>query len=318
MRIVFRVDASQTMGVGHIMRCSAIMEEAVARSISCVVVGSLGGLHWLEERLKDIGAIHLENPNSFHIAFKEDVLVIDSYEIPTDDQFIQPDKWRLVVTISDEVTPNYVANLVIRPSIETFSLSEKIPGLLSGARYIPFRKSISKSKVFTAPKIENIVVFGGGSDQYNLALTIAQGISKIKDFENAVFFSTMRSDIETIDERFEVRDFGPMLDKVLENAELVFTTASTSSLEIVAREIPLGVCCVAENQISNYEALTKNKLAAGIGRYNLDKHWEINWGVVTRLISDSNSRQDLVEASRGYVDLFGSKRIIDKILEFLV
>ena len=34
MRLVFRVDASQDIGAGHVMRCSAIIEEAISRNIN--------------------------------------------------------------------------------------------------------------------------------------------------------------------------------------------------------------------------------------------------------------------------------------------
>ena len=83
MRLVFRVDASSTTGTGHLMRCSAIIEEATARGISCVVIGQLGGIGWLEDRLISIGALHYENEESFHIADGEDILVIDSYPLLT-------------------------------------------------------------------------------------------------------------------------------------------------------------------------------------------------------------------------------------------
>jgi len=299
------------------MRCSAIIEEAVSRDIECVIVGRLGGLDWVEARLKAIRALHFEDQGAFQIALGEDVLVIDSYDIPITDRFIQPNEWRLVVSISDDVTPTYAADLVIHPSIDFIPQGVGQAKLITGAKYIPFRKSISKSKVPNSTSVGKVVVFGGGSDQYNFALFMAQGLAKIEEFESAVFFSNSHSQIKSLDSRFEVKNFGPLLDAELDNAALVFTTASTSSLEIIAREIPLGVCCVAENQVSYFEALTKNQLAAGIGRYNPAGNWEIDWIMVTQLLLDSDFRRKLLETSKGFVDLLGSQRIVDEILTLL-
>ena len=54
MRLVFRADASLDIGSGHAMRCSAIAEEAISRGIDCLLVGSLGGVLWLEKRCAEI------------------------------------------------------------------------------------------------------------------------------------------------------------------------------------------------------------------------------------------------------------------------
>jgi spore coat polysaccharide biosynthesis predicted glycosyltransferase SpsG len=315
MRLIFRVDASLATGTGHVMRCSAIIEEAVSRGIHCVVIGRLGGFDWLEKRLKTIGAFHIEDQNVFEISSGEDVLVLDSYDIPVTDSFIQPQKWKSVVSISDAVTPNYNASLVIHPGIDSISNTRSGLKFLTGPEFIPFRKSIRKSTRLGITATGKIVVFGGGTDKFNFALAIAQGLKGIKEFESAIFISSFGSEITCLDSRFEVKSFGLQLDLELENADLVFTTASTSSLEIVAREIPLGVCFTAINQVSYFDALIQNEIAVGIGNLSSTENWELNWESVNRLVTDSTLRTQLAKNSSGYLDLLGSERIVNEILK---
>ena len=315
MRLVFRVDASSTTGTGHLMRCSAIIEEATARGISSVVIGRLGGIGWLEDRLISIGALHYENEESFPIADGEDILIIDSYEIPVTHEFIQPKNWKTVVSISDDATPNYLASLVIHPGIDEFRNAENEIRVLKGAKFIPFRKSIKKSLRMKNSPLHKIVIFAGGIDNFGFALNLARYLKEISDFSEAVFFASAQSEITSLDSRFVVRDFGPLLDVELEDADLVFTTASTSSLEIIAREIPVGICFSVDNQISYFEALIKEEVAFGIGNLNPAKNWELNKLAIERLIGDSNLRHQLSTNSSGLLDLLGSQRLVDEILK---
>jgi spore coat polysaccharide biosynthesis predicted glycosyltransferase SpsG len=317
MRIVFRVDASNGIGAGHVMRCAAIIEEAVSRKMDCIVVGKLGGLGWLESHLQNIGAAHVEDESKYQIDKGRDVLIIDSYCLPTTDSFLQEKNWKLVVSISDDLTPKYKAALVVHPGIDEFALAQTSAKLITGKKYIPLRKSISKSKLGTQVTNPRVVVFGGGSDKHNFALFMALGLAKMQGYESVMFFSSLDHEIRSLNSRFDVRNFGPELDTELESADLVFTTASTSSLEVIAREIPLGICCVADNQISYYEALTELEIAAGIGKRLSVEDYELDWEKIHQLIVNASFRQRLREKSQGFIDLSGSERILDEIERLL-
>lgn len=315
MRLIFRVDASPVLGTGHVMRTSAIIEEAASRGIGCVVVGRLGGFSWLEERLSNLGALHIEDSNRFQMAYGEDVLVIDSYNLPVDDIFIQKYYWKSVVSISDNVTPKYLADLVIHPGIdEAFQLNNESK-FLTGPDFVPFRKSIKKTFGAYNEFVEKIVVFAGGADKFGFARALATGLKGLPDFRSVVFFSNSDEEIMVLDSRFKVRDFGLALDEELDTADLVFSTASTSSLEIVAREIPLAVCFTVKNQIPYFDALISDGIAQGIGGIDADGEWKLDWGNINAVISDSTVRRNLLSNSRGYFDLLGSKRIVDEILK---
>ena len=90
MRFVFRADASKTIGAGHVMRSSAIAEEAISRGVPCLFVGKISELDWVRERIRGLGFMQVfENTSEFVPDKNQDILIIDSYEIPADHEFIQ-------------------------------------------------------------------------------------------------------------------------------------------------------------------------------------------------------------------------------------
>jgi spore coat polysaccharide biosynthesis predicted glycosyltransferase SpsG len=104
MRIVFRADASKDIGSGHVMRSSAIAEEAIRRGITCIFVGKISELAWVDDRIKNLGFAEVhEYPKEFSPELNRDILVIDSYKIHPDDEFVQEQSWNKVVSIFDDM-----------------------------------------------------------------------------------------------------------------------------------------------------------------------------------------------------------------------
>jgi spore coat polysaccharide biosynthesis predicted glycosyltransferase SpsG len=312
MRLVFRADASMNVGSGHVMRCLAIAEEAVSRGIQCVLVGSLGGVDWLQERIASLG-ISLIPESEFSFFDKSDVLIIDSYTLPRDDNFISTNKWGLVVAIADEATPQYEAGLIIHPGLDGAWFTGNQENFLFGPQFIPVRKSIEKSLGQNITELKKIVVFGGGTDTYRFAQEIGRQLSGLPGFKDVSFFSGDKKGVEELDPRFKVYPFGSALDTELSEADLVFTTASTSSLEIVAREIPLGIACSIQNQRTYFQALSDFKVALQIGDRTGTGYWEFDVGEIRRLVSNHELRKEMRMACGGFIDLSGAKRIVDAV-----
>ena len=91
------------------------------------------------------------------------------------------------------------------------------------------------------------------------------------------------------------------------------TTASTSSLEFIARGLCVGVACAVDNQEQNYDSMGQLGVAAQIGLRNSDNFWELNVETISLLISSSVFRENLVTKSKGLIDFNGASRIVDAI-----
>ncbi len=312
MRLVFRADASPDIGTGHVMRCSSIAEEALTRNISCVFVGSMGGIGWIEDRLSSLG-IQVSSVANFTGISDSDLLIIDSYSEAAQGDLLERNNWLATIAIVDEATPPQKADLYIHPGLECNWFHGDRSNLIFGSKFIPLRKSIRKRLPSFDNHVENVVVFGGGADAFGFAQEMSRILSPLPGFTKVSFFSSAFQKIERDDSRFRVFEFGPLLDVELDQADLVFTTASTSSLEIVAREIPVGIACSVENQQPYYRALKELQVAKQIGERTTTGSWKIDAKTIQSLISDPVVRSEIKIANNNFIDLSGASRIVDAI-----
>jgi spore coat polysaccharide biosynthesis predicted glycosyltransferase SpsG len=314
MRFVFRADASMTIGSGHVMRSSAIAEEAIARGIPSLFVGKISELDWVNERIRGLGFLQiLENTSEFMPDKNEDILIIDSYEIPANDVFVQLRNWSKVVSIFDKLTPDYSCDLRIHPGL-TKAWPEPFSGrTLSGPKFVPLRKSIKNSTVHTPEGTLKVLVVGGGSDTYGFVPAVVKALTKLTQDFHATIFTNSFSGTD-LDERFSVSEVGLNLDLVANAVDLVFTTASTTSLEFLARGSAVAIGCAVDNQELYYKELSGGNYAAPIGEF-LNNEWHLDVELIQELFRLETLRSTLKANSANLIDLNGAIRIVDEILK---
>jgi len=314
MNIVFRADASLDGGTGHVLRCLPIVEEAISRGIPCDFVGDVIDVDWVSKKIISTGFSRIFPSEEMNCAISpEAILLIDSYDLDISHPFLNRSHWKKVIAITDAVTPNYDADLAIHLGLDGSWRKIDSSKFICGPQYIPIRKSVQVQQKKEVSELKRIVVYGGGSDPFNLALEIALAIAGKYEFIECIFFSADKINIEILDKRFKVLPFGPALDDVLCLADVALTTASTSCFEILARGIPIGVACAVSNQEINYSYLQKNALACPIGEKNVVGVWKLNLETLETLLTNSKYRNALLKNSLGLIDTDGSKRIVDAI-----
>ncbi len=315
MRYIIRADASRDMGTGHVMRTSAIAEEIIARGQTAIFIGQISDLPWLEERISTIGFTYIFQSSEDFISKPEtDVLVLDSYKIDINDPFITPENWLHVVSIVDELTPNYPCTLRIHPGIDSSWSGDSKTSILSGPMYIPIRSSLSKN-LYTGNQRSrelSIAVVAGGSDPYGLVEEIAKILTKIPSQFKVYLFST--SDFsDFMDPRFHFFPVGKHFDELTKDIDLVLTTASTSSLEFLARGMCVGIVCAVNNQQQNYLVLGELGVVAQLGVRSTNGNWNLDESMIHSLVMSDRLRRNLIEKARGLINFNGASRIVDAI-----
>lgn len=313
MRLVFRADASPLVGSGHVMRLSAIAEEAISQGIETVFLGRISNVDWLQSRIAVLGFSQICLPEDFSPDSESDFLILDSYHVQVNDSLINGGNWKKVVAITDELTPIYQADTYIHPGFDSSWFQGDKSKLFSGPRYFPLRKSIDKVNATLQEDIKKILIFGGGTDPFGFALSLSKVLTNVREYETAVFF-TDSEEVRKLDHRFSVEPFGASLDLRIDESDLVLTTASTSSLEVLARGLPIGVACATENQISYHKSLIANGFATDIGFRKSQCSWEFNPSNLAKLINDSSFRMAQVYKSKGVIDTLGASRCLEVIL----
>lgn len=314
MRIVFRADATPQIGAGHVMRLAAIAEEAIGRDVECFFVGEIRDVEWLEKYVHEIGFSKILGPESISLVMStESVLILDSYRIPVNDPSLNVKKWKNIVLIADVQTPNYSANLIVFPSFGSIILPQENSYVLSGPKVIPFRKSISKPGKTVISSNPRILIFGGGTDQFGMAPRIANEIQQKYQYSEANFIYHDSTEIESMDSRFRVFPFGNSLDALINHSDIVITSASTSSFEVLAQGIPTGIIRLIDNQDQNFETLSQSGLASRIGIRSNEGEWSFFTQALHKLIEDREYRKGLSQVNSEIFDFQGASRILNYI-----
>lgn len=312
IRYIFRADASSQEGVGHILRSIGIIEELISQNHTVYFIGQITDAPWVLKKIESLGfAKILSKESDFEPNSNFDVLILDSYTLEIDSNFVKMDNWKSIVLIFDEFTPKYQAKLGVHPGIRNEWKLENLSKIVSGPRFIPLRKNILKIENSFDEENLVITVLGGGTDSKNFVPEMAKILKNIPGIFTVNLFTNKPNEVVS-DHRFKVFKLGNSLDLVGNKTHLAFSTASTSSLEFIARECALGICCTTQNQESYYNDLYALGLAEQIGRYS-DGKWDLNKEIIELLVTSKEYRTNCKKNTVGYLDFDGAKRVVQEI-----
>jgi spore coat polysaccharide biosynthesis predicted glycosyltransferase SpsG/RimJ/RimL family protein N-acetyltransferase len=313
IRFVFRADASYVIGTGHVMRILGLLEEMVLQKYSVVFIGDIHEFGWISEKIKELKSVTFFSTESeFTINRLSDILILDSYNHSITSNFLEIEKWKFVTVFFDEHTPDYNATLKIHPGLRKNWPEVSGRKMISGSDFIPIRKTIKRISAAEESKKLVITVVGGGIDKFNFAMEISKIITKVEgDFE-VNFFLNELNEIKP-DPRFNFFPIGSELDSIGNKTELVFTTASTTCLEFIARGCIVGICSTTANQKQYYDELPRLGVAAPIGEI-IDGVWKLDSVIIEKLIVSKDFRKHYQKKSNNLIDLDGASRILNEII----
>ena len=159
-----------------------------------------------------------------------------------------------------------------------------------------------------------ITVVGGGVDKTGFASEMSKHLKLFPGVFKVNFFSADSPSIES-DLRFQIFEFSDKLDEIGNQSDLIFCTASSTSLEFIARGCAVGIVCGSFNQEQYYRILPKLGVAEAIGVYKDDK-WVLDLNVIQNLISSRSLREELSKKSLELIDFDGAKRVVNEIMGY--
>jgi spore coat polysaccharide biosynthesis predicted glycosyltransferase SpsG len=299
------------------MRTSTIAAEFLDLGSEVCYVGNIEPMSLILERFKEIG-LHspVLDPGGFESRSDSDILLIDSYSLHPSDPFIAKERWFKSFSISDSVTPNYDVDLVIKPSLT--KSTNTIPGnrILSGPEYILIRNSISKNsprKTYDHSPLR-ILIVGGGSDPSRFCTAVAKALMGFPNDFNADIFSD-NVDLKLQDDsRIRFHKVSTRIDHFARDCDVALTLASSLSMELIAREIPVGIGAAFENQMDGFQEIIGLGLAIPIGILDSSGNWNIDKVMIRELIESESLRKELRSRVTGLIDAGGPRRITLEIL----
>ncbi|UVS76489.1 bifunctional UDP-2,4-diacetamido-2,4,6-trideoxy-beta-L-altropyranose hydrolase/GNAT family N-acetyltransferase [Actinokineospora sp. UTMC 2448] len=163
MRLLLRADANPTIGAGHLARCVAIAEEAVARGWTVTLTGTLTGVDWLTTHLAALG---VEIRPDWTDA---DIVLIDHYGA------ITPPEARLV-SLEDGPHGRRKADVAVDCNLApTPRPADGTPLILRGPTYAPIRTAVRTRRAHPTPSshLRVVVSMGGGTTPHAVSAAVA-------------------------------------------------------------------------------------------------------------------------------------------------
>lgn len=317
MRLVILAHASPSIGTGHVMRAFSVAEEFINKGWQIEFAGNISGVPWLSRYIEElVNEGYCKISKNLEIDSKQDVLLVDSYEISDRHPLIAKARWKSVIVIVEDFTPSLFADIYIHPGP---NCNWKPPAnyrdfqYFIGTEFISVRKSIRELGVVALSKSDvspRLVIVGGGTDPYKFAPALVNFLSKTNlEFHATVFSNTI--DAVSSDVRFNFFEPGSELEEAIKTADVIFCTSGTMSWEMLSAGFAIGIALATENQEFNFYYQETANLASTIGEHKKNGEWYFNDVNVVNLIADSNLRETLRRNAKEANIGLGSKLIFD-------
>jgi UDP-2,4-diacetamido-2,4,6-trideoxy-beta-L-altropyranose hydrolase len=332
-RLVLRADGSENMGMGHIMRCLAIADAAMARGWDCVLASTA-----LPEDMRQ--KIERRLPIHFPAAEQADetawlktilgdsrqqALIVDGYHFDSRQRKAWRNLGQPVVTIDDNRDLDvYHTDILVNPNFHATQLNydkdKSIGHCLLGAEYFPLRANLRSALQVQAIPLaarDKILISFGGSDPLQLTGPVTRNLRN--RLPGAIGLDVvigpgyprhgdLAAELAAEIEHCQVHVDPTNLAELMASAGLAVTAGGGTVMELAAFATPALLVVVAGNQS---EAGKASRLPIIEGR---DKNAvEKIAAKSVALWSDLPARRDLSMMMAGCVDGRGADRIIDEL-----
>jgi UDP-2,4-diacetamido-2,4,6-trideoxy-beta-L-altropyranose hydrolase len=333
LNIAFRVDASQKIGIGHLMRCLALSEELTRRGNCCYFLSKLDGSELSEmigERdanyVKINSDITLREDLELLIGFsrEEDIdwIITDSYDM--DSNYIQLIKktGTNVLSFDDTAQIHYYSDIVLNQNVGAEKLdfsAEKYTKFLLGPKFAILRDGLLKRESgIKKTTAEKILVTMGGADPDNLTLKILRILRTVNENVEVLvvvgplnrFYKDLKTYTKETDSKVNLIKSSEKMTEVYLKSDLAISAGGTSCYELAYFGIPNIIITIADNQINIAKELDKQKISKYLGQMNEISAEKLK-ETIKELINNQTLRKIMSQNGRNIVDGAGKKRTVD-------
>lgn len=337
MNIVIRVDASNSIGTGHIMRCLTLADELSKQgaAISLICREEPGNMiNYIEKRGYEVhpipAGIDLETDVKFSKGYLEkhyeiiDWLVVDHYELDARWESYMHSTARKIMVIDDLADRTHDCDILLDQNYnETHNCYQRlVPNTctqLLGPKYALLRPQFSKAREKLRNRtgeVKRILVFMGGADPTNQTCKVLRAIKKLNNPDIAVdtvigASNKHREKIESLASNmsntichYNVEN----MSELMAVADLSIGASGTTSWERCCVGLPSLVITIANNQIDIAENLAKSGIVINLGWFEDVKQSDIKSALENLLDKPDIIRQMSIDGMR-MVDALGTERV---------
>jgi UDP-2,4-diacetamido-2,4,6-trideoxy-beta-L-altropyranose hydrolase len=333
VRIVFRADASPTIGTGHIYRSASLARALKDRGaeISLICHRDTGPTQNVFAELgADIAVVADLSPAATLGALKAnrpDWMVVDHYQLGADWHRAIRSSIGSIFVIDDLMDRPLDADAILNQNLIPDAASRYAPlvptpcQMLLGSRYTLLHPEYRSRGPRLRDKIERVLVFFGGFDHQNVTGMALEALSVLGlahlDVDiviGADHPAHNRVSAQAVTRgRTTLHTSLPHLADVMSRADLAIGAGGTTTWERMSLGLPSIVVSIADNQTRIAEALAEQDLQVYAGLSGDVTANEIADHVVA-LASNPRRLASMSERSAAAVDGFGAERIAEYLI----
>lgn len=339
--LLIRVDSTYKSGMGHFMRTLALAQKWQKERDEIFFL--INDNEHLKKRITDENMKFIVNPyqsaslddSKFLINAVSDNniswVIVDGYVFKEDYfDFLRKNNINYLIFDDDGKMSHYNSNIVVNQNLhgkyEWYeSKKEDYTYILVGTDFTLLRNEFlifQDYKKTIKDKAKNILITLGGSDVNNYSLDILEVLNSLKDndFNIIVVIGANNKHEEELNKFCRNVEFNVKVLKNIKNmpeimqwADLAFSSGGTTVWELAFMGVPsiIGATSYIEEVLLN--GLDENNLFKTVGKLeNLNKS-EIK-NIFNNLINDKDTRKKMSIDGQKFIDGYGSKRVIDKMM----
>jgi len=337
----FRCDATPSTGVGHLIRCIALAEELVARSVRVLFLGDFGGLPWAQRQLQQRG-MTVRAPESDLLALAGqcaelglDAVVVDGYELdPGCGDALRKRGMIVLALVDGPFGAGQSADLYLDQNLDAKPMPDLPDGatMLAGIEFALLRDSVRNLRPSTPVQTSNrggqrvsVLAVFGGTDPHDAALELVPILLDTGTPQSIRVVSAKPDVARALRElptsaSQEVEVIAPVDDlaALATQSDLVVSASGSSVWELLCLGVPTAVVCVIANQEVGYRQVVTRSLVGPLGRLDDLRHDPVARALAGTVLSDlmSSPSARAAQAVRGLslVDGRGRERVADALL----
>ena len=338
--VIFRADASQNIGTGHLMRCIALAQACLRSNVKPVFVLAISTP--LEERLKSEGIevikIDSERGSDGDVedlikiaADHQGWICIDGYDFDDSYQKKVRDSERPLLVIDDySHLDKYDCDILFNQNIgadDSLYRGKTDAELLLGTKYALLRNEFLnyKGQNRKIPKVaSNILVTFGGSDFENATAKVIRaldGINGQKLSVQAIIGSENpnRAELEELSKSshhsVQLAENVTDMPERMAWADLAIGAGGSTSWEFLFMGCPIITGILADNQEGIANGLGGRGLARNLGWYRDVSEGGLIQNIM-EVVNSANIRKKMSEEERRDVDGRGADRVLEEMGAF--
>jgi len=279
MNVLFRVDSSSKIGLGHVMRCLVLAEQYKKDNVVFATQNLKGNINQtiIDKGYKLItlndGSVDelIQRINEFNI----DMVVFDHYGINSDFEKAIKDPLDVKILSFDDIYEEHYCDILLNHNIyaDVSKYKDLVPDFCEvrcGEKYTLVRDEFKKIKIKkkSADKDKTVVfICLGGADAKNIGLAV---LKIFTEFDDALVNLATTNSNQNIDElqnfAKQYQNFNICVDceiaEMMNNSDFAIITPSVIAYEAMFLNLPFITVKISDNQEIMHQYLFENNYPA--------------------------------------------------------